>query len=337
MHVLIIGGTGTISRAIVQDFLTRNHTVTLFNRGQRADPPPADVRVILGDRRDRPAFESALQQEHFDAVIDMISFTADDAASALKALRGRVGHFIQISTVMTYGPPFAGLYQDETAPLNGRNDGGYGANKVAADQLLLDAYAEQQFPVTIIKPSFTYGPGHPLWRQTDWRTEWIDRLRKHKPVLVVGDGLNYFQFLPAPDAATALAGLLGNAQALGKIINLANPQPITWVEWHQAAAAALGVEAELVGVPAEVLIATDPERYGSLRANFAHSQIFRNAELERLLPEWRPATDRHAHIQATIEWMDRHDQVANSDDDPLEDRLIAALRAVPEQVRAALR
>lgn len=333
MEVLIIGGTGTISRSIVQALLRRGHQVTLYNRGQRADGPPPDVRVITGDRKDRPAFEAALQRERFDAAIDMICFTPEDAASTVRALRGRVGHLIHTSTVMTYGPPFDGLGLDERAPLNGRHDGGYGAGKVAADDLLLRAHAEEAFPVTVVKPSFTYGPGHPLWRQVDWRTEWIDRLRKRKPILVVGDGLNYFQFLPAPDAAEAYAGLLGMPAAVGQIVNMANPQPITWAEWHRAAAEALGVEAELVGAPAEILIATDPQRYGGLRANFAHTQVFRNAALERLLPDWRPATDRRAHIAATIAWMDAHGRVANSDDDPLEDRLIAALREVPARAR----
>ncbi|MEN9935230.1 MAG: hypothetical protein RLZZ387_1809 [Chloroflexota bacterium] len=334
MHVLIIGGTGTISRGIVQSLLQRGHEVTLFNRGQRSDPPRAEVRVIHGDRKDREAFEAALQKERFDAAIDMISFTPEDAASAVRALRGRVGHFIHTSTVMTYGPPFAGLYQDETAPLNGRHDGGYGAGKVAADELLLRAHAEEGFPATVVKPSFTYGPGHPLWRQVDWRTDWIDRLRKRKPLLVVGDGLNYFQFLPAPDAGEAYAGLLGNPESLGLVVNMAHPDPITWAEWHRAAANALGVEAELVGAPAELLIAVNPERYASLRANFAHTQVFRNAALERLLPEWRPTTDRRSHIAATIEWMDRNGRVANSDEDTLEDRIIAALRDVPARVGA---
>jgi nucleoside-diphosphate-sugar epimerase len=330
----VIGGTGTISRAIVQSLLRRGHAVTVFNRGQRADAPPPDVRVIQGDRKDREAFEGALQRERFDAAIDMISFTAEDAASSLRALRGRVGHFIHTSTVMTYGPPFAGLFQDETAALNGRHDGGYGAGKVAADELLLRAHAEEGFPVTVVKPSFTYGPGHPLWRQADWRTDWIDRLRKRKPLLVVGDGLNYFQFLPSSDAGEAYAGLIGNHEAFGLVVNMAHPEPLTWAEWHHAAADALGVEAELVGAPAELLIAASPERYGSLRANFAHTQVFRNAALERLLPDWRPTADRRAHIQATIEWMDRNGRVADSDDDDLEDRIIAALREVPARVAA---
>jgi nucleoside-diphosphate-sugar epimerase len=334
MHVLVIGGTGTISRAIVQSLLRHGHEVTVFSRGQRADPPPPEVRVIRGDRKDRAAFEAALQAERFDAAIDMISFTADDAASALRALRGRVGHFIHTSTVMTYGPPFTGLYQDETAPLNGRHDGGYGAGKVDADELLLRAHAEEGFPATVVKPSFTYGPGHPLWRQTDWRTDWIDRLRKRRPLLVVGDGLNYFQFLPSTDAGEAYAGILGNPASFGKVVNMAHPEPLTWADWHRAAADALGVEADLVGAPAELLIAINPERYGSLRSNFAHTQVFRNAELERLLPEWRPTTDRRSHIQATIEWMDRNGRVANTDDDPLEDRIIAELRDLPGRLAA---
>ena len=104
MHVLIIGGTGTISRAIVRTLLHSGHRVTIYNRGQRVDPPPSDVEVIIGDRRDRPTFEATLQQRTFDVAIDMISFNADDAASSLRALPN-VGHFIHTSTVMTYGPP----------------------------------------------------------------------------------------------------------------------------------------------------------------------------------------------------------------------------------------
>jgi NAD(P)-dependent dehydrogenase (short-subunit alcohol dehydrogenase family) len=39
MHVLIIGGTGNISRAIVRVLLRQGHNVTIYNRGQRIDGP----------------------------------------------------------------------------------------------------------------------------------------------------------------------------------------------------------------------------------------------------------------------------------------------------------
>jgi nucleoside-diphosphate-sugar epimerase len=160
MHVLIIGGTGNISRAIVKSLLKRGHRVTVYNRGQRIDQPPPEVEVITGDRRDRELFESTLAARQFDVAIDMISFTAADAQSTLNALPN-VGHIIQCSTVMTYGPPFTALYQDTDAPLNGRHDGGYGAGKVAADELLLGQMSKNGVPVTIAKPSFTFGPSHP--------------------------------------------------------------------------------------------------------------------------------------------------------------------------------
>ena len=79
MKVLVIGGTGNISRGIVAALQSRNHEVVLFNRGQHADPPPPDVRVIHGDRQDREAFEAKVSAENWDAVIDMISFNAEDA------------------------------------------------------------------------------------------------------------------------------------------------------------------------------------------------------------------------------------------------------------------
>lgn len=336
MEVLIIGGTGTISRAIVRSLLRRGHRVTLFTRGQRADAPPPEVRLIRGDRGDRPAFEAALAAGRFDAAIDMISFGPEDAASTLRALAGRVGHLVHCSTVMTYGPPFAGLLLDERAPLNGRHDGGYGMNKAAADELLLRAHAKGALPVTIVKPSFTYGPGQPLWRQVDWRTAWIDRLRKGKPILVAGDGLNLFQFLPAADAGEAFADLLGRPEAFGETFNLVHPEPLTWDEWHRAVAAAMGVEAQLVHAPQELLVAVDEERYGGLRGNFGHSQVFSGAKLAGLLPGWRPRTTHAEAIAAALDWMDRHGRVEDSDADRLEDRIIAALRELPGRIRAAL-
>ena len=117
MKVLVIGGTGNISRGIVAALQNRNHEVVLFNRGQHVDPPPPDVRVIHGDRQQRDDFEAKVSAENWDTVIDMISFNADDAASALRACQGRVGHFVHCSTVMTYGPPVQWYQSPRDSPL----------------------------------------------------------------------------------------------------------------------------------------------------------------------------------------------------------------------------
>ena len=329
MRVLVIGGTGNISSGVVAALLERNHQVVLFNRGQRPDPPPPDVQVIYGDRRAREDFESKLRAEKFDAVIDMISFDADDAASSLRAFRGRVDHFVHCSTVMTYGPPFSGIYLDETAPLNGSST--YALGKIAADALLLKAYEEDGFPVTIIKPSYTYGMGM-LGRQVGGGGSWIDRLRKGKPILSAGDGLNYFQFLSSWDAGAGFAEVLGRPQCLGEIYNMVHPTPRTWDEWHCKVAEALGVTANIVHVAQETLIAISPERFGELSENFGHTQIFSSAKLSSDVPEFRPRTPLIESLAANIAWMDQHDLVPNSDTEDLEDRIIAAVRGLPDRL-----
>ncbi len=334
-NVLIVGGTGAISRAIVRSLLRRGHEVAVFHRGLSVDAPPDGVRVIRGDRRDRDTFESVMRRERFDAVIDMISFDAQDAASAVSALRGRVGHFVHCSTVMTYGPPFVGLHQDETAPLNGRNANSYAAGKVAADELLLTAHADEGFPATIVKPTFTYGPGRDLFRQLSLTTDWIDRLRKGKPILSAGDGQNYYQFMPAADAGEAFAGLIGDPASVGQVYNLVHPEPLTWDDWYRATAQVLGVEARIVHAPQDLLLKIAPERYSYLPRNFGCTQIISGAKLAKLLPDWLPVTGRLDAIAATLAWMDQHHRVTDSDADTLEDRIIAEMTALAGRLTAA--
>ena len=106
MKVLVLGGTGNISRAVVSALLRENHEVVLFNRGLNPDLPPSGIRVITGDRRNRDHFKQILSGQNFDYVIDMICFNLEDARSDFDVFRGKVAHFIHCSTVMTYGPPF---------------------------------------------------------------------------------------------------------------------------------------------------------------------------------------------------------------------------------------
>ncbi len=327
MKVLVIGGTGNISRGIVVALLDRNYEVVLFNRGQHVDPPPPDVRVIRGDRQHRDDFEAKVGAENWDAVIDMISFNAEDAASALCACQGRVGHFVHCSTVMTYGPPFSGINLPETAPLQGIS--GYGLGKVAVDNLLLEAHVSDGFPVTIFKPSYTHGPGMNLLRQVWGDGSWIDRLRKGKPILSAGDGLNYFQFLASRDAGVAFAKILGKSECFGEIYNLVHPQARTWDEWHSAAAEALGVEIEIVHVSQETLIAMAPERFSGLRGNFGHTQIFSHEKLAAALPEFSPQIPVTESVAENIAWMDKHNRVPDSDADDIEDRIIETIRNLP--------
>lgn len=326
MRVCVVGGTGNISTSIVRLLLECGHEVSVFNRGAKA-PTPAGVTAIRGDRKDRPAFEAAMQAARFDAAIDMISYNADDARSALRAFRD-VKHLVHCSTVCAYGVQYDWLPVTEDHPLRPITD--YGRNKAAAEHALMEAHHRDGFPVTIIRPSSTFGPTWSLLRQIAWEAAWVDRVRKGKPIAVCGDGRALHQWLHVDDAAPAFVFTLGRARCIGQTYNMMKPESGMWVDYHRSAMKVIGREVEMVGVPLDTLLAAKVPNVGICRDIFSHNTIYSPARLMRDVPEFRPRIALEEAIARVYDAMQRRNGVPDSDKEDWEDRLIAAQRKVGE-------
>jgi len=318
MKIGIVGGTGNISTSIVRLLVQQGQEVVCFNRGQRG-PPPAGVRVIIGERANAAEFERAMQREKFDAVIDMICYNAEQAQSSLRAFRG-VRQFVQCSTVCTYGVDYDCLPVPEEHPLRPTTD--YGRNKVAADEVYLAAYRQDGFPVTIIKPSTTYGPQMGMLRQVAWDFSWIDRVRKGKPILVCAGGRARHQFLHVDDAALGFAGVLGKPQCIGQTYNLMRPEDISWADYHRVAMQVLGREVQLVSVPLAVLTG---DRFDICKTIFAYDCIYSPAKLQRDVPEFRPVISLEEGMRQVIQVMDQENRIPDSDCETWEDAILATV------------
>jgi nucleoside-diphosphate-sugar epimerase len=324
MKIGIVGGTGNISQAIVRLLLKQGHEVVCFNRGQTSAVPEG-VRVILGDRYDREDFEQKMQAEKFDAAIDMICFTAEDAASSVRAFRG-VGWFVQTSTTCTYGVQYDYLPVDETHPLRPNTE--YGRNKVAADDVYLEAYHRERFPVVILKPSTTYGPVQGMLRQICWDFSWIDRVKKGKPILVCGDGFALHQHLHVDDIAMAFAGVLGKQHTIGQTYNTVNRGYITWADYHHLAGKILGRQIELVGVPFEGLKKLKVPNMDILEDEFAYNDYYSSEKLFRDVPESHPQISLEQGMTQVFEVMERDGRIPNSDEITWEDEIIVKQKKV---------
>jgi nucleoside-diphosphate-sugar epimerase len=324
MKTCIVGGTGNISTSIVRMLLEQGHEVACFNRGQRGDVPEG-ARLIQGDRRDREAFEQAMQAERFDAAIDMICFNREDALSSVRAFRD-VGHFVMCSTVCTYGIDYDWLPVTEDHPL--RPLTAYGRDKAAADAVFLAAYYHEGFPVTIIKPSTTYGPQQGLLRQVAMDFSWIDRIRKGKPIVVCGDGKALHQHLHVDDAALAFANVLGRRRCIGQTYNMMRRGFITWADYHRAAMRVLGREVELVGAPFAALQRFDIPDFDICAEIFAHHTYYSPGKLMRDVPEFRPQISLDEGMRRVIAAMDRDGRIPDADTLAWEDEIIAAQQRV---------
>ena len=83
MRTLIIGGTGLISQGIAKHLQLRGSQVSVFNRGQREDSLPSNVKRFVGDRNQPDQLAAAVREGSFNVVIDMICFNPDQAESAV--------------------------------------------------------------------------------------------------------------------------------------------------------------------------------------------------------------------------------------------------------------
>ena len=121
------------------------------NRGLTG-PVPDGASLIKINRHNRSDFEKRMQDENFDAAIDMCCYSRDDALSSVRAFRG-VDHFVNCSSVATFGRQFDWLPTTEDHPLRPWTDSEYGVKKAEADDIFLEAYRKEGFPVTLLKPS----------------------------------------------------------------------------------------------------------------------------------------------------------------------------------------
>jgi nucleoside-diphosphate-sugar epimerase len=324
MKVCVLGGTGNISTSIVRLLNEVGHEVTVFNRGLRQAPPPG-VKTISGDRRNYAEFEQTMRKCSFDAVIDMICFNAEDADSAIRAF-GNVKHYVFCSTVCVYGVQYDWLPVTEDHPLRPISD--YGRNKAAAERVFLAAHYDRGFPVTIIRPSTTYGPLFTMLRQIAWETGWVDRVRKGKPIAVCGDGRALHQWLHVDDAAPAFVFVLSRERCLGQTYNMMRREFGTWADYHRTAMQVIGREVEMVGVPLAALLAAKVPNVAVCRDIFSYNTIYNPEKLMRDVPEFHPAISLEDGLSGVYEAMIRENKLPDSDRESWEDRLIDAQKEV---------
>lgn len=324
-RVVIVGGTGNISVSIACLLIEKGYDVTCFNRGQnKMEMLPADVRYLTGDRKDRTAFEKTMQAEKFDYAIDMVCFDAEDAESDVRAFMG-VEQFLMCSTACTYGVRYDFLPVAETHPL--RPWTSYGINKAAADQVFLRAYREKGFPVTIIKPSTTYGNQVGMVSCVGINNLWIDRARKGKPLILSGNGVTPHQFLHVADAAKGFVGALGKTHCIGESYNLVREGFTDWKTYYETGLRVLGCEAEFVNAPLDLLESLGYMDKGPGCEIFAYPTIYSCEKIYRDIPEFRPVISLEDGMREVIAYSDEHGMIPDCAAYPMDDCLVEYLKA----------
>ncbi|HTZ52877.1 MAG TPA: SDR family oxidoreductase [Spirochaetia bacterium] len=306
MKVLFIGGTGIISSGVSPVLVERGVELTLLNRGNRDGLAPKGVRHIIADYRDQDAVHAALRGLGFDVVVNWLVFTAAQLERDIELFRGRTGQYVFISSASAYQKPPTAFPITESTPVSNPFFQ-YSRDKISCEDRLLAELRATGFPMTIVRPSFTYGltmipAGYQSWERP-WTT--VDRMRRGRKSIVHGDGTSLWTMTHASDFGRAFAGLLGNPRALGQTVHITSDEVLTWDQVYRAIGAAAGVEPDIVHIPSDFISALDPDARGPLLGDKAHCAVFDNSKIKGLVPGWVATVPFSEGVRRAVEWFEQ--------------------------------
>jgi nucleoside-diphosphate-sugar epimerase len=338
MNILFLGGTGIISAACSRLAVARGFDVTLLHRSQRDTFPGA--RTIVADIGGAGVAD-AIADRRWDAIVDFIAFDAEAIEQRLELFRGRTSQYVFISTASAYQKPLVHAIITESTPL-ANPYWNYSRKKIAAEDRLMRAYREEGFPITIVRPSLTYGDTVVPLVLNSWTHSFtaVARLRAGKPLVIPGDGLSLWTITHNSDFAKGLIGLIGQAGAIGHAFHITSDEALTWNQIFEQTATAAGVSApQFVHIASDFITSCYPETTGTLLGDKSNSALFDNTKIKRLVPDYVATTRFRDGIAGTLRWFDADPrrQTIDAAVDQRYDRLIAGYARGLAATQAAIR
>ncbi|HTO20966.1 MAG TPA: SDR family oxidoreductase [Spirochaetia bacterium] len=334
MKALFIGGTGLISSAVSRLAVERGIDLTLLNRGGKKEFFPRGARQLVADYADLPSVRQALKDQSYDVVANWIAYTPAHAARDLELFTGRTGQYLFISSASAYQKPATHWLITESTPL-ANPYWQYSRDKIACEELLTREYREKGFPVTIVRPSLTYGVTQIPAAVGSWNHPWtlVDRMRRGRRVVVPGDGTSLWTLTHNSDLARGFVGLMGNPHAIGHAFHITSDEVLTWNQIYGLIADAAGAKPDLVHLASDFIAAFNPEDVGNLIGDKAQCGVFDNTKIKTFVPGYVATVPFAQGIRESVRWFESHpdrctiDQEFNTRCDRMIEANDTALRA----------
>ena len=343
MKALFIGGTGTISTAIVRRLVNElNWEVWLINRGNRKSVVPEGAHQIIADINNEAAVLKAIDGMMFDCVCEFIGFTREQVERDYRLFKGRTRQYLYISSASAYHKPAANYIITEGTTLSNPH-WEYSRNKIACEEFLMQKYREEGFPITIVRPSHTYDERSvPLGvhgANGFWQV--VKRMMEGKKVIIHGDGTSLWTVTFNRDFAIGYTGLMGNRKAIGEAFHITGDEALSWNQIYATIADALGVELKAVHVSSEFLAAAGRsmgyDLEGSLIGDKAVSSVFDNTKLKRAVPDMRTTVRFDQGVRIALDYILSHPEECQKEDPEFDawcDRVIAAQEAALDSMKS---
>jgi nucleoside-diphosphate-sugar epimerase len=244
-----------------------------------------------------------MRDQLFDVVVNWIAFNVNDIERDIKYFKDNCKQYIFISSASVYQKPLQyPIITESTTLCNPFWE--YSRNKIACEERLLKAYRDENFPITIVRPSLTYDTVIPMAIGSWDDYTLVERMRQGKKIIVHGDGSSLWTVTHSMDFAKGIIGLIGNPYAKGHAFHITSDELLTWDQIYQALADAIGVTANIIHIPSDFIADMVPWQRGNLHGDKAVSCIFDNTKIKTFVPEFKATIPFREGIKMTLKWFE---------------------------------
>ncbi|MCM1989442.1 SDR family oxidoreductase [Oceanirhabdus seepicola] len=243
LEILVMGGTEFVGKAVAKYLIAQGYTVDIFTRGLKHVDYDGVRNHIKGDRKLIDDLEKGLADKQYDFVIDISAYTKEDVENLISVLDiSRIKRYVFCSSGGVYIPSDE-IVSEEYSRGENPNWGAYGLNKKEAEDYLFDLYEKEKFPCTMFRPTYIYGEGNNLYRESylfDRITNGLD--------IPIPEGSTTTQFIHINDLVKTFESALYCDAAIGQAYNITHPDIISWQHLVETAMETADNKIEIVKV-----------------------------------------------------------------------------------------
>jgi nucleoside-diphosphate-sugar epimerase len=232
MKCLVTGAAGFIGSSLVRRLVSEGYDI----RGiiHRTQPTYFNKRVeyVSGNITDPVFLKSVMDQ--VDVVFHCAAFVKDFGPESVFNqinIEGTKNLIVASETSLVKKFIFLSHIRYES----GKNTGHYHRTKTIAEQILMEKYTHNQFPVVIFRPGNVYGPG-----ATTWVLRPLQAIQKNR-IALIDKGTGIFLHTYIENLIDALIVALKEKHAVGEIIDITDgDNTTTWGDYLNALAKMAG-------------------------------------------------------------------------------------------------
>ena len=252
MRLIVIGGTGFVGPAIVEQALTSDHDVAVYHRGQSHSELDPDAPHVHGSTLEIGGHIQEISGFRPDAIIDTSQFRTDTTQSVIKALTGLCERYVLVSSIDVYRG-YGILHRTEPGPHQPMpvSEGDVLRTLPSFDQTETDdnIFAERAaldngvLPVTVVRAPAIFGRGDRQKRIS----QHLAAIRDGGGVVRMPETLSRFRFSRGylPNIADALIVYVADRRPGNHLYNLADEEALSNESWFRLIANAVGWEGRL--------------------------------------------------------------------------------------------